>query len=166
MGDLAGALIVIAILGFIALLIKWTGMGKYAELQRLFETQKQIIDKIGSGPEVIQFIESKEGKEFFERLKTPPTLPPTQKPNEKRSPEYYLGIVTFTMWLGIIAAGGGVGGLVAAHFYPDPDFFGPGCIFAGIGIGMLIVAWITYLLFKKWGMIYVETAKKPGSQAL
>jgi len=73
MEHLAGPLIIIAILAFFALMIKWTGMGKYAEAQRMFETQKQIIDKLGSGPEMIQFIGSKEGREFFERLKAPPS---------------------------------------------------------------------------------------------
>ena len=44
MENISGALIVIAVLGFIALLFKWVGMGKWAESQRMFETQKQILD--------------------------------------------------------------------------------------------------------------------------
>jgi hypothetical protein len=163
MEHLASALVIIAVLGFIALLFRWIGMGKYAELQRVFETQKQILDKFGTGPEMIQFIESKEGKEFFERLKVSPqkVSPPSQKPDSAK----HLGFIFAHLWFGLVAMGGGVGFLVAFHFYAVTDFFVVACVSTGVGVGLLILSWIHYHLALKWGIIRKEKAEETGLRA-
>ncbi len=159
MEHLASALVTIAVLGFIALLFRWIGMGKYAELQRVFETQKQILDKLGTGPEMIQFIGSKEGIEFFERLKVsshPQKVSPShQKPNSVQQ----LGFIVTHLWFGLVAMGGGVGFLVASHFYTVMDLFVVGCVSTGVGVGLLIVSWIHYRLALKWEIIRKEKAE-------
>ena len=164
MEHLASALVIIAVLGFIALLFRWIGMGKYAELQRVFETQKQILDKLGTGPEMIQFIGSKEGIEFFERLKvsSPPqkVSPHHQKPDSAR----HLGYIFTHLWFGLVAMGGGVGFLVAFHFYVATDLFVIGCVSTGVGVGLFVLSWIHYHLALKWGIIRKEKAEETGSR--
>ena len=137
MDQIGAALTVIGVLGFLALLIKWGGMGKYAELQRLHETQKQILDKIGSGPEMIQFIGSKEGKELFEQLRVPPQ---TRRKADSSSAFYGLNEVMTMMGLGFFAAGSGVGLLVTNCFYHTIELLMWGCILACGGIGLLIAS--------------------------
>jgi hypothetical protein len=158
MEHLAGPLIIIAILAFFALMIKWTGMGKYAEAQRMFETQKQIIDKLGSGPEMIQFIGSKEGREFFERLKAPPSAAP-----RAREPQSYQAV--WTVGIGFFFVGIGVGLLVAHHFYPNPVLFTFGCVATCAGIGMAAGGGIAYGFFRKQESSQQAAAERPGVRA-
>jgi hypothetical protein len=152
MEHLAGPLSLIAILAFFALMIKWTGQGKYAEMQMRFETQKQIIDKIGPGPEMLRFIESKEGREFFEHLKvSPPVFP--RRPGR--------GAVA-GIGLGLTAIGLGLGLLVANHLFSDPNLLVLGCAATGAGIGMTIGAAIAYRFSRKEVSIQKETAERPA----
>jgi hypothetical protein len=165
MDQLSGALIVIGVLGFVALLIKWAGMGKYAELQRLHETQKQILDKIGSGPEMIQFVESKEGKEFFERLKMPsqPAFPQARRNTTLLSA---LNAVNQTIGFGLVAAGVGIGLLVTYFFYRTVEILMWGCILFCCGIGLVITSRIAYRQYKKWGVIKEDAEMDTGSKEL
>jgi hypothetical protein len=152
MEHISGALIVIAVLGFIALIIKWVGMGKWAESQRMFETQKQILDKIGSGPEMLQFLSSDEGKAFFERLKMSP-----QK-SQANSDANLGGVVTMIAF-GFVGTGIGIGLLIASLSFGKSEYIVTGCTFTCVGILWLIGTWIGYRLGVKWGIIRKGTEK-------
>jgi hypothetical protein len=126
------------------------------------ETQKQILDKIGTGQEAIQFLASKEGKELFERLGIKSDLQylkmtnATQKPQIKKALKQVIDTASF----GFLLFGTGVGLLIAAQFFrPEkPAIFIWGALLTFAGIGSLIAAWISYHLSKKWGIIQKELA--------
>ncbi len=124
---------------------------KIEEKRLLFEAQKQILDKLGSGQEAIQFLASKEGRELFERL-NPPVNHITGagwKPGT-RTP---IAVVKETATWGLLLLGAGAGIIVSDRFYAQTGFLAYGWISALAGIGLLIAALISYHLSKKWEII-------------
>ena len=150
MEDIGAALFLMAVFGWVAFLIWNKSQKKQAERQMLFEAQKQILDKLGSGPELTQVLASEEGKAFFDRLKEEPRQ--SGKTNELT----YLGWVMGMLMGGLVTLGVGLGMFYAAQRI-DPEYIVPGGILVGAGGGLLIASAVTYRLSKKWGLLKKET---------
>ena len=140
------------IFGFIAFCVWVTAKKRQAEKQMLFDMQKLILDKIGSGPEAMQFLVSEQGKEYFERLKS----------SEKTRGAAAYSCIYGTMIWGMVATGVGVGFFVAAHLTKS-NLVIPGGISLGVGIALLIASGISYRMSKKWGLIQKEATGRSGS---
>ena len=152
MADLKDAIIVVAIVAFIALILWFKFRSEMSQRQMLFEAQRHLLDKLGSGAEVTQFLGSQEGKEFFDRLKPPP------KPD---APGPSPAEVMFVMiWAGTIVLLIGVGFFIGAA-YVSPKLIVPGALCLTAGAGVLIGLFITHQLAKKWGIFKLN---RPTSQ--
>jgi hypothetical protein len=130
--------------------------------------QKQILDKIGTGQEAIQFFASKEGKELIESFSGKDktdwnAMSNTIKKHEK--PKNALKQVIETTTFGLLLLGAGFGLLLAAWFY-KPNFFVWGAVLAFAGFGLLIAAGISYRLSNKWGIIRKELSDDQAAGSL
>ncbi len=133
----------------------WVKNRRRIEERRLtFEAQKLVLDKIGSSQEAIQFLSSKEGREFFERLNPPENhiagagwKPGTRTP---------IAVVKETTTWGLGISGTGAGIILADRIFNQTGYLIWGCILALGGAGLLIAAAISYRLSKKWGIIRKE----------
>ena len=150
---ISGAALLIGIFGLIALGTWLRFKREMAQKEMLFHAQKQMLAQLGSGLEVREFLASPEGREFFERLGTPPKPAP-----HKSSP---LDIAGLTMFTGLVAMAVGVFFILAGtYFRPQNDSELPGLLCLLVGLALFTSPRINYLLFRRWGWI-----RDPGAGA-
>ena len=157
MADFANSIIVFSVFAFVAFLI-WNGGRIRLEGRRLqHEAQAQLLEKIGSGQALTEFLQTDEGKRYLDQLTRPPSAPARNQGSQTR-------ILVLTT-LGLIALFAGFffmmafsiptvvtadsGSLGAARFVA----YVPALLLTGGGIGALIAAVIMHRLSKKWGML-------------
>jgi hypothetical protein len=150
---LKDAIIVVAIVAFIALILWLKFRSDMSQRQMLFEAQRHLLDKLG-GAEVTQFLASQEGKEFFDRLK------PTPKPESE--PPSPAEVVFVMIWAGTIVSLVGVGFFIGAAFV-ERRLIVPGALCLTAGAGVLIGLFITHQLAKKWGIFKVPRTTNQNS---
>jgi hypothetical protein len=144
------AVIVASILAFVAFLI-WNGTRASLERRRLqLDAQGRVLDKIGSGQALTDFLKTAEGQRFF--------TSPAAQTGDTRS-----RILVLTT-LGLIAL---FGGFVFVNAVLLPNMLSrepsipadlavaalPAALLAGAGVGALVAAWLMHRLSKKWGML-------------
>lgn len=139
----------LAVFGFIAFLV-WHGSREKFEKRRLrMEEQSRILDRIGSGPELVEFLRTEEGKRFLSQLDE-------QEDDKPRGHGFRMGII------GLVTAGVIVGCLTTAFFvlaeFFDDQFYIPAVILAGVGVALILAAGVQYLFGRKWGLL--ETDRK------
>ena len=144
MKDIAAAIALIAILGFVAFWGWLRFRRESAQSQLLFEAQKQLLDKLGSTADVSHFLASTEGKEFLDRLKPPPPPPSPRPPTPAE--------VMFVMiWGAVILIGVGAGFFVGA-IWVSQKLLVPAAITAFAGVAVLVGLMITHALAGRWGL--------------
>jgi hypothetical protein len=144
MKDIAAAIVVIAILGFVGFWGWLRFRRESAQSQLLFEAQKQLLDKLGSTADVSHFLASTEGKEFLDRLRPPPP-PPSPKPPSPAE-------VMFVMiWAAVVMIGVGAGLFVGAIWVSE-RLLVPAAITAFAGVAVLVGLMITHALAGRWGL--------------
>jgi hypothetical protein len=144
MNAIAAAIALIAILGFVCFWGWLPFRRESAQLQLLFEAQKQLLDKLGSASEVSHFLASAEGKELLDRLKPPPP-PPAPKPPSPAE------VMFLMIWGGVIMIGVGAGFFVGA-IWVSPRLLLPAAILAFAGVAVLVGLMITHALARRWGL--------------
>ena len=144
MKDIAAAIALIAILGFVAFWGWLRFRRESAQSQLLFEAQKQLLDKLGSTADAAQFLATAEGKEFLDRLKPPPPPPSPRPPTPAE--------VMFVMiWGAVILIGVGAGFFVGA-IWVNKILLVPAAITGFAGIAVLVGLMITHALARRWGL--------------
>jgi predicted phage tail protein len=107
------------------------------------EVQTKLIDRLGSGPDLIAFVQSEAGKTF---LGSPPAARGT-----------YVSRVLNTVQTGVILIFTGAGMVVASNFSSDSEVGAFLRVFGGImlatGAGVALSGVWSYLLLRKWGVI-------------
>jgi hypothetical protein len=139
-------LIIFAALAFVAFLI-WNRTKDTLERRRLqLEVQGKMLEKIGPGQALTEFLRTDEGKQFFEQLTTPPA-----EPARSKDPRARVHLLTI---FGLIALFGGffvVGAILIPNLLAaDPEMpteitvlvASPAFLLTGAGIGALIAALI------------------------
>jgi hypothetical protein len=144
MKDIAAAIVVIAILGFVGFWGWLRFRRESAQSQLLFEAQKQLLDKLGSTADVSQFLASAGGKEFLDRLKPPPP-PPTPRPPTPAE------VMFMMIWVAMVMIGVGAGLFVGA-IWVKPELLVPAAIVAFAGVAVLVGLMITHALAGRWGL--------------
>ena len=160
--NLGGALIVFSILAFVAFLV-WNRSRANSERRRLeFEAQARLLEKIGPGTALTEFLGTDTGKRLFGSLSTVPTKPAAGA--DLRWP--FLILTT----LGIVALFAGfffmMAVLIPTHIVGGVAPFGgarllaalPVLLLTGAGVGALVAAWFMHRMSKKWGMPHAGTA--------
>lgn len=117
----------------------------YLQQRRLskmtFEMQNKVIDKFGTAPEALQYLESKAGARLLETAAAGPTNPRMR--------------ILFSVQSGVILAALGVGFLLVRGVMPEgADAFSMvGILALCLGVGFLVSAVIAHYLSKSWGLI-------------
>lgn len=101
-----------------------------AELQA--EMQSKLIERFGSAPEMIQFLQSPAGREFVAGVQAAPI---------NRTRERILGGFTRSIVLTSLGAA-----FMFLTFYDDNDFIVPGAIVLSLGIGYFIATIVSWKL--------------------
>jgi hypothetical protein len=124
------------------------GRQRRAELKA--QVQNKLIDRFTSGPELLQFLESPQGKELIERVEKQPATAATERIiNGIRN-----GIVMTLL------------GLAFVGFWLFDDNRGmmfPGFILLALGIAFFISSSVSMKLSKSWGLVPREHTENPGS---
>jgi hypothetical protein len=114
------------------------------------DLQTKLLDRLGSGREVVEFCQTEGGKQFIEAL----SMGTIESPASKGSPtERILGSIQ----KGIILTLLGLGFLVLAQKYhrddPGDVFMVVGVVGLSLGIGFLLSAGVSYRLSKSMGIL-------------
>jgi len=134
----------LAVFGFIAFFVWHSSRERFEKRRLRLEEQSRILDRLGSGAEMAEFLKTDEGRKFLDRLDEPDAPP-------KRN-GYRIGIIGL-MTTGAIATALGVGFCVASGISSYEDLLVGGLVIVCTGIGCLLASWIQYLLGKRWGML-------------
>lgn len=128
----------------------FSGRKASALIRARADLQTKLLDRLGSGREVVEFCQTEGGKQFMEAL----SMGSIDSPASKGSPtERILGSIQ----KGIILTLLGLGFLILAWKYHRDD---PGDVFTvigvvglSLGIGFLLSAGVSYRLSKSMGLL-------------
>lgn len=148
-----GSLIVFSVLVFVAFLI-WNRTKDNFQRRRLqLEMQEKMLDKIGPGEALTEFLRTDEGRWFVSQLTAEPA----------RSQDTRTRVLALTT-LGLVALFGGFffvnAALIPNLLVDEPEistdlvalFSVPAFLLMGGGVGALVAAWMMRRLSKRWSM--------------
>jgi hypothetical protein len=141
MGNLLNEDVIVPIASFamVVLLVAFGYKTKRARIQEQGDLRKRLLDKFSSGQELTEFLATPQGQNFLKE---------SEGSSAQRSPK---GRVVGSIGAGVILA------LLGAAFfglmYLDRGFIYPAALLTALGVGMLVMAAISYYLYKKWNMI-------------
>lgn len=158
-----GPLIVFSVLAFVAFFI-WNRTKDSLERRRLqLDAQARMLESIGPGEALTEFLKTDEGQRFFNQL----TASPSRRALGKDPRTLVFVLITF----GLIAL---FGGFVAVNAILIPNLVvdepemptdvlalisAPAFLLTGAGIGALVAAWIMHRLSKRHGMHEAQEAE-------
>lgn len=118
--------------------------------KHLFDLQNKVLDKYGSSPEALQYLESDAGKSLLESASVQPASPRAK----------VLGAVQ----MGIVLSAVSVGFLVVRTLMPKgyEGFTAIGTLGLCLGLGYLISALVAYYLSKSWGVFNGSNTPSDG----
>ncbi len=129
----------------IAALVAWGAVAHQRQKARQaqIEAQTRLLDRLGSGQELLQYLQSEAGQRFLSSA----TI-------EHRNP---YGQILGGTTSGIVTLVVGLAFLFLRGTLPDPDAVRGltllGGILTALGIGFLLSSVAAYVLSKKWGLI-------------
>ncbi len=107
----------------------------------MFELQNKVIEKFGTAPEALQYLESEAGRRLLQTASTGPTHPRMR--------------VLSSIQIGVILVAVAVGFLLVRGVMPEAaqGFTIVGVLGACVGAGFLLSGAVAYWLSKTWGLI-------------
>ena len=146
-------LIVASVLAFVAFLI-WNRTRATAEHRRLqFDAQTRMLERIGPGQALTDFLQTEEGQRFFGQLTSEPT--PRKDTRTRILVLTTLGLIALFAGFFFVNAALLPTLLVAEPTVPVDAIVItalPAFLLTGAGVGALVAAWLMHRLSKKWGM--------------
>lgn len=149
-GTLLGALLV---LGFIAFLMWHTSRERFEKRRLRLEEQSRVLDRLGSGAEIAEFLKTDQGRQFLDRLDEPDEPPKRngyrigialERRLEREQRARSARLLSFK--LSVVALG--LSGYVAARFtVPILAEFGDVAIMTGLTLAAVAPA-VWYLGFR------------------
>ena len=139
-----GATVIICFTWIVITIVK--SLKQRANVQTKTELYSRMIDKFGTAPEFIAFLQSEEGRAFIEENVTQSAWP--------------MNKILFSIQIGVISTLLGIGLLTLCNIF-DSNLGGDlyivlavsGTVAIMIGIGLLISTVISYKLSKAWGIL-------------
>jgi hypothetical protein len=111
-----------------------------SELQT--EVQTKLIDRFGTAPELIDFLQSDAGRQFVGGFHNAPRY----AAREKILGGIRRGIIATMLGLGFLA-------IFAADVHDNWGWMYPGFIILALGLGFFLSTWISMRLSRSWGLI-------------
>jgi hypothetical protein len=123
--------------------IVWTGGRSRQRIARLqVDLQTKMIDRFGSAPEFVGFLQSDSGRQFMQGMGA---LPKAGARNNILASVRRAIVLSF-LGLGFLA-------ICLNNEYSNHGFFIAGCILLGLGIGYGISAVVSVKLSRAWGLM-------------
>jgi peptidoglycan/LPS O-acetylase OafA/YrhL len=146
MEDIAAALMLLVIFGFVAFMVMHKHQDRLEKRRLLLEAQTRILDRIGTGDALVAFLQTEEGKAI---LRSQEDREPAFKPGRRDGGirMSILGLLTG----GVICIGVGAGFFYAAQM-TEPELYIPAGIVTGVGVACLVAAVIHFVLGMAWGL--------------
>lgn len=116
----------------VVLIVYFVGRSRQRRAEIHAEVQMRLIDRFGSAPELIEFLQSPAGRQFVSGVQSAPAML-----TRERIASGFTRSVVLSML--------GVAFLVLTFFYDD-EFAIPAAILFSLGIGYLIATLISYKL--------------------
>ena len=134
----------------------FSGRKASALIRSRADLQTKLLDRLGSGREVVEFCQTEGGKQFIEALSMGTVDSPTSKgsPTERILGSVQKGIILTLLGLGFL--------LLAERFQRDDPgdvFMVIGTVGLSLGIGFLLSAGVSYRLSRSMGLL---TKSDPG----
>ncbi len=117
-----------------------------ANLQTKTEIYNRMIDKFGTAPEFISFLQSEEGRAFIEENVTQ-----SNAPAKKILGSIQAGVIFTMLGVGLLTQGNIFGGSLGGDLYIVLTV--SGTVGLMVGIGLLISVAISFWLSKSWGLL-------------
>ncbi len=132
-----------------------TALKQRANTRTRAEIYNRLIDKFGTAPELIAFLQSDAGLKFIEENAVQSTVPLT-----KILGSMQIGIILTLLGAGLLVTGNVFGGSLGGDLYIVLTV--GGIIGLMIGIGLLISAAVSYRLCKTWGILTGNEKARKG----
>ena len=140
---------VISLVGFYAMVTIIGSMFARAGQRRSqlqAEVQTKLIDRFGSAPELIDFLQSEAGHHFVDGFQNGPRL----TAREKILSGLRRGIITTLLGVGLL-------GIWAIDIRENRDIIYPAFIVLSLGLGFFLSTWVSMRLSRSWGLIEDRT---------
>jgi len=134
-----GVLVPVASFTMVVLLVLIGYKAKKTRIQEQSEIRRRLLDKFSSGQEITDFLATPQGQSF---LKDQDMNASMRSPKSRVIRGICWGVV-------LLVLGGAFFGLTRI----EGDLIYPAAILTALGVGMLVAAAISYILYKKWNMI-------------
>lgn len=121
------------------------------------EIYNRLIDKFGTAPEFIQFLQSDAGLKFIEENMAQSGAT-TLAPLGKILASIQIGLVLALLGAGLLVTGNILGGSLSGDSYIGLAV--GGCVGLMVGTGLLISAAVSYRLCKAWGILMTNRQKE------
>jgi hypothetical protein len=139
-----GVAIIICIAWIVVTIV--TALKQRANTRTRGEIYNRLIDKFGTAPEMVAFLQSEAGRQFIEE-----NALQTISPIGKILASIQRGIVLTLPGAGLLVAGNIFGGSLGGDLYIVLTV--GGTVGLMVGIGLLISAAVSYQLCKAWGIL-------------
>ena len=129
-------------LGFCAMMIAisyFNSKSKSDKARYQAEVQARLIDKFGSGPEFVQFLDSPQGRKFLGEMEAAP---------KARTQDRMLSGIRNATVLSFL----GVAFVLLSLFTYEHGMIFPGLLLLALGLGYLASVVLTKRLSREWGM--------------
>jgi hypothetical protein len=136
---------IVSMVGFyatIAIVIVAFSRSKERRTELQTQVQSKLIDRFGSAPELIDFLQSDAGHQFVEGFHNAPRY----AAREKILSGLRRGIITTLLGLGLLA-------IFAADIRDNWGFIYPGCLVLALGLGFFLSTFVSMKLSRSWGLI-------------
>lgn len=118
------------------------------------ELQGKVVDRFGSAPEMVRYLESEAGRQMLDAQMTS-----TASPHARVLDAVHTGLLVFLGGVGLQAASGSasleVRGVLRTF----------GSVGILLGIGFLASAAVTWFLLRRWGLLSAPTQHEGGESA-
>jgi hypothetical protein len=145
----------VAVLGFfisMVMIVNTISQGKQRRAELQTELQAKLIERFGSTPDLVSFLQSPAGKDFVSGVQRAPLM---------QTRERILGGMRKGMVLGAL----GLGFLAIWLADDNRGFIYPGFILLGLGVGYWGATWISVRLSRTLGLDNPSEAVRPvGSE--
>jgi hypothetical protein len=136
---------IVSMVGFyatVAIIIVAFSRSKERRTELQTQVQSKLIDRFGSAPELIDFLQSDAGHQFVEGFHNAPRY----AAREKILSGLRRGIITTLLGLGLLA-------IFAADIRDNWGFIYPGCLVLALGLGFFLSTFVSMKLSRSWGLI-------------
>jgi hypothetical protein len=135
--SLLGTVGTLATFGTVCFVVWTTSRAKTIAARAQAAAQTRLIDRFQSGPELLEFLRSAEGRQFVSQLQQAPRLV---------AADHILGGVRKGVVVGML----GLGFLAVACFWPSLGMIIPGFLLLSLAIGFCIATALSVRLARSW----------------